>query len=343
VPKSSGALSPLGRRAAVGLKRGGPPPGMFELTAGAAAGPAVEAQVLDGGLVTAHRGAPIVFEHMRRSTNNMHIWPPTLTSTAVLLSNLCVQPALAQARTLDTTTFAFTSTVPGREVAFVFLRQSGAGDIAASRIETRGDTVYAWTPARLTIRPQLLIAPLRISAQRGEPWFHMWARPHRASKPGGTSSMSFVKVAVRRSKRRCSGGVRVCPARRHRHADTNRQIGGPTVKLSVRQLFCCLWFAAPACDGPSPATAPGPPPSIGVPSVSVAPTGQTLAVGDSLLFQASTNVSGVTGFAWSVSSPATASVTAAGWVRALTSGPVAVTACVVPTAAVCGYASLTVR
>jgi len=115
------------------------------------------------------------------------------------------------------------------------------------------------------------------------------------------------------------------------------------VKLSVRKLSCVLWFAASACDGSSTVTAPGPSPSIGVPSVSVAPTDQTIAVGDSLRFHANTNVSGGTGFAWSVSSPATASVTAAGWVRALTSGPVAVTACVVPTAAVCGYASLTVR
>src|SRR5687768_10638961 len=110
---------------------------------------------------------------MRRSTKNMQILPPTLATTAVLLSNLYAQPALAQTRTLDTPAFAFTTTVPGREVAFMFLRQSGAGDIAASRIETRGDTVYAWTPARLTIRPQLLIGPLRVSAQRGEPWLHI--------------------------------------------------------------------------------------------------------------------------------------------------------------------------
>lgn len=107
----------------------------------------------------------------------MHIWLATLAFSAVLLSNARTQPALAQARTLDSTTFAFTTTVPGREVAFVFLRQSGAGDIAAGRIETRGDTVYAWTPARLTIRPQLLMAPLRVSAQRGEPWLHIVGEP----------------------------------------------------------------------------------------------------------------------------------------------------------------------
>lgn len=103
------------------------------------------------------------------------------------------------------------------------------------------------------------------------------------------------------------------------------------------------WIAASACDGSSPATAPGPPPSIGVPSVSVAPTDQTIAVGDSLRFHTSTNVSGATGLVWSVSSTATASVTATGWVRALTPGPVAVTACVVPHTAICGMATLTVR
>ena len=107
--------------------------------------------------------------------------------------------------------------------------------------------------------------------------------------------------------------------------------------------LCGIAFAAWACDGSSPATAPGPPPSIGVPSVSVAPRDQSLAVGDSLLFHASTNVSAATGFVWSVGSTATASVTATGWVRALTPGPVAVTACVVPHTAICGMATLTVR
>jgi hypothetical protein len=105
----------------------------------------------------------------------MHIWLATLASTAVILSMPRIQPALSQARTSDRTTFAFTTTLPGREVAFAFVPQSGAEQITASRIETRGDTVYAWTPARLTILPQLLTAPLRLRARPGEPWLHLVA------------------------------------------------------------------------------------------------------------------------------------------------------------------------
>jgi Big-like domain-containing protein len=111
----------------------------------------------------------------------------------------------------------------------------------------------------------------------------------------------------------------------------------------VRKFLCALGFAIVACDSP-PTSAPVPPsPSVGVPSVSISPTGRTIAVGDSLRFSACTNVSGTTGFTWSVSAQATASVSPLGWVRALTSGPVAVVACVVPNMAVCGNATLTIQ
>jgi len=115
---------------------------------------------------------------------------------------------------------------------------------------------------------------------------------------------------------------------------------GQGEEMTVRRCLCGLWLAASACDS-SPASAP--PPTMGVPFISVAPTGQTLAVGDSLLFHATTNGSGVAGFAWSVSSTATASINAGGWVRALSPGPVAVIACFVSTPSICGNASLTVR
>ena len=110
----------------------------------------------------------------------------------------------------------------------------------------------------------------------------------------------------------------------------------------MRRILYGLWLAASACDG-SPASAPAPPPTMGVPFISVAPTGQTLAVGDSLLFLATTNVAGIAGFVWSVSSTATASVTTTGWVRALNPGSVAVIACFVSTPSICGNAALTVH
>lgn len=103
----------------------------------------------------------------------MHIWLATLASTAVILSIPRPRPTVAEAQTPDSVTFAITTTVSGREVAFALVRQSGAEQIAANRIETRGDTVYAWTPARLTILPKLLTASLRLSARPGEPWLHI--------------------------------------------------------------------------------------------------------------------------------------------------------------------------
>ncbi|HJR33672.1 MAG TPA: hypothetical protein VJ817_01885 [Gemmatimonadales bacterium] len=103
----------------------------------------------------------------------MHIWLSALASTAVIVLLPRPEALVAEAQTPDSVTFAITTSVSGREVAFAFVRQSGVEQIAASRIETRGDTVYAWTPARLTILPKLLTAPLRLRARRGEPWLHI--------------------------------------------------------------------------------------------------------------------------------------------------------------------------
>lgn len=113
---------------------------------------------------------------MRSETNggtHMHIWLAALASTAVVLSIPRLERSGAEAQTPDSVTFAITSTVSGREAAFAFVRQSGVEEMTASRIDTRGDTIYAWTPARLTILPSLLTAPFRLSARRGEPWLHI--------------------------------------------------------------------------------------------------------------------------------------------------------------------------
>jgi hypothetical protein len=107
--------------------------------------------------------------------HDMHIWLATLAFTSVILSIPRTESTVAEAQSPDSATFAITTTVLGREVAFAFVRQSGAEQIAASRIEPRGDTVYAWTPARLTILPKLLTAPLRLSARGGEPWLRIMA------------------------------------------------------------------------------------------------------------------------------------------------------------------------
>ena len=97
-----------------------------------------------------------------------------------------------------------------------------------------------------------------------------------------------------------------------------------------------------ACDDNTPVATP-PPPTAGVPMISIFPTGQTIAVGDSLRFQASTNVAGATGFSWTVDKGGLASISAQGWLKALGSGAVTVQACVVPASAVCGNALLTIH
>lgn len=103
----------------------------------------------------------------------MHIWLAALASTVVVLSMPRLERSGAEAQAPDSLTFAITTTVAGREVAFALVRQSPVEQIVASRIETRGDTIYGWTPARLTILPKLLAAPFRLSARLGEPWLHI--------------------------------------------------------------------------------------------------------------------------------------------------------------------------
>jgi len=112
---------------------------------------------------------------------------------------------------------------------------------------------------------------------------------------------------------------------------------------TLHRLLCSLWLLIPACTDTGPAPEPPPPPTSILPTISISPTGQTIAVGDSLQFHAVTNVSGTTGFAWVVNAPALASVTSTGWLKALGPGMVMVRACVQPNVAVCGEAMLTIH
>ena len=99
-----------------------------------------------------------------------------------------------------------------------------------------------------------------------------------------------------------------------------------------------------ACDDNTPAATPVAPPFGPVATISISPTGQSIASGDSLRFQASTNVPAATGFTWTVDKAELASINAQGWLKALGSGTVTVQACVLPpTWAVCGNAVLTIH
>lgn len=102
--------------------------------------------------------------------------------------------------------------------------------------------------------------------------------------------------------------------------------------------------AAVACGESAPFSPPPlPPPAPGMPSVSVSPTGRTIAVGDSIQFTAVTNVGAITAFTWAVDHPDIASVDAAGMVRSLKAGAVAVRACGNSQLGVCGSAALTIQ
>ena len=72
----------------------------------------------------------------------------------------------------DSVVVELSTTVPGREVEFAILHSGTAGRLDASRIIARGDTVYAWTPAHLSVQSHLLTAPITVTASPGEPWLH---------------------------------------------------------------------------------------------------------------------------------------------------------------------------
>ena len=105
-------------------------------------------------------------------------------------------------------------------------------------------------------------------------------------------------------------------------------------------------FLLLACAESGPSTAANPfPPNYGVRSVAVSPTARVIAVGDSLQFSASPSSANfpVSGYLWTVSPSAVATIDTGGLLRALSQGSVTVVACTTPTTAVCGSASLTIR
>lgn len=115
--------------------------------------------------------------------------------------------------------------------------------------------------------------------------------------------------------------------------------------MPIRMRWVPLSLLAVAgCTETTPASIPPvPPPAPGIALVSIEPTGRSIAVGESLQFQATTNVATITSWIWAVSSAEIASVDAAGLVRGLRAGTVYVRACGEQQPAVCGSATLTVH
>jgi hypothetical protein len=111
---------------------------------------------------------------------------------------------------------------------------------------------------------------------------------------------------------------------------------------ALARLLACGVAALIGCEGGTPPV-PAPPPTPGFPSVSIAPNGRTITVGDSLQFQASTNVATITSFTWGVSSMSMATINSGGLLRALGPGTLFVQACGQQIPAACGSASLTIR
>lgn len=96
----------------------------------------------------------------------------------------------------------------------------------------------------------------------------------------------------------------------------------------------------------APVTPPPPPPfPASLPlSISVAPTGITVAIGDSVQMHADSPPStGETAYSWSSGNTQIATVSLDGVVRGVSAGPVAITACGKVRTSVCGSASLTIR
>jgi Big-like domain-containing protein len=87
-----------------------------------------------------------------------------------------------------------------------------------------------------------------------------------------------------------------------------------------------------------------PPPTAGVNSVTVGPTGVTIAVGQTLQMAAAVNADAgiATTVTWATSNAAIASISATGLVTGVASGSVAITACSTVSTGVCGQATVTV-
>lgn len=114
-------------------------------------------------------------------------------------------------------------------------------------------------------------------------------------------------------------------------------------KLYRSLLWSGLVVAGVAACGDDVTVAP--PPNQGVQSVTVGPTGVTIAVGQTLQMAAAVNAdAGVaTTVTWTSSNPATASVNpTTGLVTGVASGSVAITACSTVATGVCGQATVTV-
>lgn len=86
---------------------------------------------------------------------------------------------------------------------------------------------------------------------------------------------------------------------------------------------------------------PPPPPVPPLRFVVVNPTGVTIGVGGSVQFTAASNIP-VTAWIWAVSDSSRAAISPGGLVTGLAAGPVAVAACAVSPAGVCGSATLTI-
>jgi hypothetical protein len=114
-------------------------------------------------------------------------------------------------------------------------------------------------------------------------------------------------------------------------------------KLYRSLLWSGLLVAGVAACGDDVTVAP--PPNQGVQSVTVGPTGVTIAVGQTLQMAAAVNADAgiATTVTWTSSNPATASVDpASGLVTGIASGSVAITACSTVATGVCGQATVTV-
>jgi hypothetical protein len=85
------------------------------------------------------------------------------------------------------------------------------------------------------------------------------------------------------------------------------------------------------------------PPNTGIHSVSLTSNGSTIAVGDSLLIQATSSNPVETSFNWSSGNPAVATVSPQGWVGGLAVGDVDIIACIQSQNSVCGSVTIKVR
>ena len=102
----------------------------------------------------------------------MKVFLTSVLATTVLLPRFAMGGHARHEVGPDTVVIELSSTVPGREVQFRLVGQVSRSTLTTSQLTTRGDTLIAFTPARLTLESTIVPSVTLLETSAGEPWLH---------------------------------------------------------------------------------------------------------------------------------------------------------------------------